>query len=62
MAVTSIEHIIYGEYMIKDTDIYESVGFSAYHTICIIKALLDKYDIDEFVYSAKENKSDKEEQ
>jgi len=56
------EKDVYGEYMIKDTDIYESVGFSAYHTICIIKALLDKYDIDEFVYSAKENKSDKEEQ
>ena len=43
---------------IRNTDIYESVGFSASHIMCIIQALLDKYDIDrsDFVYSARLNK------
>lgn len=46
---------VYGEYTIKDTAIYESVGFSASHIMWIIQALLDKYDIDrsEFIYSAR---------
>jgi hypothetical protein len=48
-----------GEYKVKDTDIYQNVGFSAAHIIRNIAALLDKYDIDhtEFVYSAKITKS-----
>lgn len=46
---------ISGDYKIENTDIYESTGFSASHIICIIRALLEKYDIEEsdFVYSAK---------
>lgn len=48
-----------GDYQIKGTSIYESVGFSAYHIMCIIHALLIKYDIEatEFVYSARSNRS-----
>lgn len=48
-----------GDYQIKGTSIYESVGFSAYHIMCIIRALLIKYDIEatEFVYSARSNRS-----
>lgn len=48
-----------GDYQIKGTSIYESVGFSAYHIMCIIHALLIKYDIEatEFVYSARSNKN-----
>ena len=48
-----------GDYKVKDTDIYQNVGFSAAHIIRIIAALLDKYDIEysEFVYSAKVTKS-----
>lgn len=50
---------VYGNYRIKDTDIYENVGFSAAHTMQIISALLDKYDIDhsEFAYSARVNQT-----
>ena len=46
---------IYGDYKIENTNIYESVGFSASHTIYIIRALLERYDIEEsdFVYSAR---------
>ena len=46
---------ISGDYKIENTDIYESTGFSASHIIYIIRALLEKYDIEEsdFVYSAK---------
>lgn len=46
---------ISGDYKIEGTDIYESIGFSASHIIYIIRALLERYDIDEsdFVYSAK---------
>ena len=49
---------ISGDYKLGDTGIYESTGFSAYHIICIIQALLGKYDIDssDFVYSARESK------
>lgn len=52
----------YGDYRLGNTDIYESTGFSASHLMQIIKALLERYDIDvtEFVYSARSNKSDKE--
>ncbi len=48
-----------GDYQIKGTSIYESVGFSAYHIMCIIHTLLIKYDIEatEFVYSARSNRS-----
>ena len=48
-----------GDYKLEGTDIYESIGFSAYHIMCIIRALLEKYDIDsnDFVYSARQNKS-----
>ncbi len=44
-----------GDYKIKNTDIYENTGFSAYDVIWIIKALLDKYEIDygDFSYSAR---------
>jgi len=50
---------VYGDYRIKDTDISENVGFSAAHTMQIISALLDKYDIDhsEFAYSARVNQT-----
>ncbi len=50
---------VYGDYKIENTDIYMSVGFSAAHIIYIIRALLEKYEIDEadFVYSAKSNDS-----
>lgn len=50
---------VYGDYQIEGTNIYESVGFSASHIMYIIRALLDKYDIDhsDFLYSAKSTKS-----
>ena len=46
---------VYGENKIKGTDIYVNIGYSAAHIMCIIKELLNIYDIDitEFVYSAK---------
>ena len=49
---------VYGDYKLENTDIYESIGFSASHIMCIIRALLDRYDIDrsDFVYSARSNK------
>lgn len=49
---------VYGDYKLEDTDIYESTGFSAAHIMYIIRALLDRYDIDrsDFVYSARSNK------
>lgn len=56
---------VYGDYKLGDTDIYESIGFSAAHIMYIIRALLDKYDIDrsDFVYSARSTKpTGKEEQ
>ena len=50
---------VIGDYKLKGTAIYESAGFSAAHIIWIIQALLDKFEIDrdEFVYSARSNKS-----
>lgn len=48
-----------GDYKLGDTDIYESTGFSsAAYIMCIIRALLDRYEIDrnDFVYSARSNK------
>ena len=53
---------INGDYKISGTDIYENTGFSASHIIHIIRALLDRYDIDhsDFVYSARSNR-DREE-
>lgn len=49
------EDEVWGDYRIKGTDIYQSTGFSASHTMSIIKALLEKYDIDneDFIYSAR---------
>lgn len=49
---------ISGDYKISGTDIYESTGFSAAHIMYIVRALLDKYDIErsDFVYSARTNK------
>ena len=49
-----------GDNKIKGTDIYRSAGFSATHIMYIIRALLDKYDIDrsDFVYSAKASATD----
>ena len=46
-------------YKLKDTDIYESTGFSAPHIMHIIRAMLDKYEIDrsDFVYSARVSSS-----
>jgi uncharacterized protein with ParB-like and HNH nuclease domain len=43
---------------IDGTDIFENVGFSASYIMYIIRAILEKYDIDEeeFVYSARTNK------
>lgn len=53
------ESKVKNQYLIKDTDIYENTGFSAYDVIWIIRELMDKYDIehDEFVYSARDNAS-----
>ena len=50
---------VYGDSKIAGTDIYQSVGFSAAHIMYIIRALLDKYDIDrsDFVYSARSTKT-----
>ena len=50
---------VYGDYRLGETDIYESTGFSAAHIIYIIRALLDKYEIEwnDFVYSARNTKS-----
>ena len=49
---------VYGDYKIENTDVYVSIGFSAAHIMYIIRALLDRYDIDrnDFVYSARSNK------
>lgn len=49
---------VYGDTMIGDSGIYQSVGFSASHIMYIVRALLDKYDIDraDFVYSARSSK------
>ena len=49
---------VYGDTMISDSGIYQSVGFSAAHIMYIVRALLDKYDIDhsDFVYSARSTK------
>lgn len=45
-------------YKISGTNIYASTGFSAAHIMYIVRALLDKYDIErsDFVYSARSNK------
>lgn len=49
---------INSEFRVADTGIYLRVGFSSAHIITIIKALLEKYDIDidDFIYSAREFK------
>ena len=50
---------VYGDSKIAGTDIYQSVGFSAAHIMYIIRALLDKYDIErsDFFYSARSTKT-----
>ena len=49
---------IIGDCKLGDTDIYESTGYSAAHIMYIIRALLEKYDIElsDFTYSARSNK------
>lgn len=49
---------VIGDCKLGDTDIYESTGYSAAHIMYIIRALLEKYDIElsDFVYSARSNK------
>lgn len=55
---------ISGDYKISGTEIYESTGFSAAHIMYIVRALLDRYDIDrsDFVYSARSNKPEKKDE
>ena len=57
----SIDDVV-GEYKIGDTDIYQSTGYSAAHIMYIIKALLEKYDIElsEFSYCARSYKPTEE--
>lgn len=52
-----VEDVI-GDCKLGDTDIYQSTGYSAAHIMYIIKALLEKYDIElsDFTYSARSNK------
>ena len=48
-------------YQIKNSDVYMSVGYSAYDTVCYLRALLKCYDLDieeDFVYSARDNKKE----
>lgn len=54
------EKVSKDSYYLKDTAIYVSQGFSSSHIIQIIRALLDKYEIDrdEFAYSARSGKAD----
>lgn len=54
--------VISGDYKLEETDIYESTGFSAAHIMCIIRAMLEIYDIDisDFVYSARVSKQTEE--
>lgn len=48
-----------GDFHIDGTTVFVSQGFSASHILQIIRALLEKYDIerDDFVYSARSSKS-----
>lgn len=48
-------NIVKGDYVIPNTNIYESVGFSAWYILWIIKLLIEKYELsyDDFVYSAR---------
>ena len=50
--------IVKGNYVIPNTNIYESVGFSAWYILWIIKVLIEKYELsyDDFVYSARSTK------
>lgn len=54
---------VWNDYRIKGTDIYQSTGFSAAHCMYVIKALLEKYDIDidDFIYSARNTIPQKDE-
>lgn len=47
-----------GNTKVADSEIYQSVGFSAAHIMYIIRALIDRYGLEhsDFVYSARDNK------
>ena len=49
---------VYGDYKMEGTDIYESTGFSSANVMYLIRAILEKYDIEmsDFVYSARSTK------
>ena len=49
---------VMGDCRLGNTDIFESSGYSAAHIIYIVRALLEKYEIDicDSVYSARSNK------
>lgn len=51
---------VYGDYKLGNTDIYESLGYSAAIIMCIIRALLERYEIElsEFTYSARSYKAE----
>lgn len=58
------ESKVRGTTKLQGTEIYISTGFSAYDCVSFIKGLLKKYDLDidqDFVYSARNNKSTTEE-
>ena len=48
-------------FQIDNSDVYMSIGYSAYDTVCYLRALLKCYDLDieeDFVYSARNNKKE----
>ena len=53
------EDLVTGNTRIGNTSIYQSTGFSASHIVDIIRALLDRYEIDrnDFIYSARSSKT-----
>ncbi len=53
-------NIVKGDYVIPNTNIYESVGFSAWYILWIIKLLIEKYELsyEDFVYSARSTKEE----
>lgn len=50
-------HLVGGGELLPDTAIYMGMRYSAYTIMCIIRLLLDRYDVDpaDFVYSARSN-------
>ena len=58
------ESKIHGKVKMQGTEIYISTGFSASDCVSFIRGMLNKYDLDieqDFVYSARNNKSNAEE-